>query len=98
MNDINFDCPKCGQNLDAPPEMAGLFVECPACAAIVKVPLKTGQSSDLHPTTDGATEPAFVAPPPREEDKGSTMRIDLPPEFRLPPPTPRKFTIKRPGK
>ena len=97
MNDINFDCPKCGQNLDAPPELAGLFVECPACASIVKVPMKTGQAADLHPATDGATEPTFVAPPPREEDKGATMRIDLPPEFRLPPPTPRKFTIKRPG-
>lgn len=97
MSDINFDCPKCGQNLDAPPDLAGLFVECPSCATVIKVPVATGHSSAYHPEAHTPDAPTFVAPPPREEDKGSTMRIDLPPEFRLPPPTQRKFTIKRPG-
>lgn len=97
MSDINFDCPKCGQNLDAPPDLAGLFVECPSCATVIKVPGASGQASAFHPETNAPSKPTFVAPPP-PEDKGSTMRIELPPEFRLPPPTPRRFTIKRPGK
>ncbi len=98
MSDINFDCPKCGQNLDAPPDLAGLFVECPSCAAVIKVPAATGQTADFHPESHTPGAPTFTAPaPPREEDKGATMRIDLPDDFRLPPPTPRKFTIKRPG-
>jgi hypothetical protein len=98
MSDINFDCPKCGQNLDAPPDLAGLFVECPSCATIIKVPVTTGQATAYHAEPETPAKPTFVNPAPKpEEDKGSTMRIDLPPEFRLPPPTPRKFTIKRPG-
>lgn len=97
MSDINFDCPKCGQNLDAPPDLAGLFVECPSCGTVIKVPAGPGQASHAHHEDIPPRAPTFTAPPPREEDKGSTMRIDLPEEFRLPPPTPRKFTIKRPG-
>ncbi|HMP77487.1 MAG TPA: hypothetical protein PKE12_14415 [Kiritimatiellia bacterium] len=97
MSDINFDCPKCGQNLDAPPDLAGLFIECPSCATIIKVPTAVGGASDVHPEAETPEKPTFVAPAPKAEDKGSTMRIDLPPEFHLPPPTSRKFTIKRPG-
>ena len=38
MADINFDCPHCGQNLDAPPDMAGESLECPACEEAITVP------------------------------------------------------------
>jgi predicted RNA-binding Zn-ribbon protein involved in translation (DUF1610 family) len=94
--DVNFDCPKCGQNLDAPPDLAGLFVECPACGAVIRVPAASGQPTRPPPEQAHApAAPAFTAPPTREEDKESTMRIDLPEEFRLPPPKPRTFTIKR---
>ncbi len=98
MSDINFDCPKCGQNLDAPPDLAGLFIECPSCAAIIKVPPLPGAAAP------GAAEAAArrnelkpAPPPPRSEDKGSTLRIEVPEEFRLPPPPERKIIIKRPG-
>lgn len=94
MSDINFDCPKCGQNLDAPPDLGGLFIECPSCATVIKVPPKTGQPTTFHPEAETPRAPTFVAPA-KQEDKGTTMRIDLPPEFRLPPPTQRQFTIKR---
>lgn len=98
MSDINFDCPKCGQNLDAPPDMAGLFVECPACGAIVKVPVKSGQAADLHESaSSGGGRPTFVQPK-ADEDKGTTMRIDVPQEFQLPPPKQRKIIIKRTGR
>ena len=98
MSDINFDCPRCGQNLDAPADLAGLFVECPSCAAVIKVPATPGQASAHHPERNPPARPTFVAPPPAPEDKGTTMRIGLPPEFRLPPPTQRKFKIKRPDR
>lgn len=94
MSDINFDCPKCGQNLDAPPDLAGLFIECPSCASIIKVPTASGQTSEPIATASTPAKPEFVAPA-KQEEKGTTMRIDLPEEFRLPPPTQRKFTIKR---
>lgn len=98
MSDINFDCPKCGQNLDAPPDLAGLFVECPSCAAIVKVPLLSGQTASMHEASGASGKPTFVQPPPREEDKGTTMRIDLPSDLVLPPPKQRKIIIKRKGR
>jgi hypothetical protein len=38
MADINFDCPHCEQNLDAPPDMAGESIECPACEETIEIP------------------------------------------------------------
>lgn len=95
--DINFDCPKCGQNLEAPRDMAGLFVECPTCAAIIRVPTPTERVSSVVADSGPSEKPTFVAPPPGPEDKSSTMRIDLPPEYRLPPPPPRRLIIRRQG-
>ncbi|MCZ7593077.1 MAG: hypothetical protein M5U15_13505 [Kiritimatiellae bacterium] len=94
MSDINFDCPNCGQNLDAPPDLAGLFIECPSCASVIKVPNASGLPAESAESKTLPGKPEFVAPA-KSEDKGATMRIDLPDEFRLPPPTQRKFTIKR---
>jgi len=39
MADINFDCPQCGQNLEAPPDMAGETIECPACSQQIQIPV-----------------------------------------------------------
>jgi len=38
MADINFDCPHCNQNLDAPPDMAGESIECPTCGESIGIP------------------------------------------------------------
>jgi len=38
MPDINFNCPNCNQNLDAPPEMAGETIECPSCTKAIVIP------------------------------------------------------------
>ena len=43
MEDINFDCPHCGQNIDAPPELGGCIVDCPSCPKKVKVPAYQGK-------------------------------------------------------
>ena len=38
MADVNFDCPHCGQNLDAPDDMAGMKIACPACSEALAIP------------------------------------------------------------
>lgn len=38
MNDIRFSCLRCQQSLEAPPDMAGMNIECPACQAGLVVP------------------------------------------------------------
>ncbi len=38
MPDINFSCPHCSQELEAPEEMAGDTLACPACGMDLTVP------------------------------------------------------------
>jgi DNA-directed RNA polymerase subunit M/transcription elongation factor TFIIS len=38
MADIEFDCPECGQVLEAPVEMAGESLACPSCDAPITIP------------------------------------------------------------
>ncbi len=38
MPDINFDCPFCKQNLDAPDDMTGMSIECPSCGKSIQIP------------------------------------------------------------
>lgn len=99
MPDLNFDCPQCGQNLDAPDDMAGLFVECPSCSKIIKVP----RPGDPKPAPSARPAPApqpKAAPPPTPvgpDEKGSTIAIKLPPNMGVPPTPQRKIIIKRKG-
>ena len=91
MVDTNFDCPQCGQNLDAPEDMIGLFIECPACCKVIQVP---------KPSAAADTE--FKPAPPRptedgEDAKSSTIRIQLPPGLGVPEKQQRKVIIKRLG-
>ena len=92
MSDINFDCPKCGQNLDAPLDLAGLFIECPACNAIIKVPPNQATAS-AGPAPDPRRNE--LKAPPTDAEKGTTTRITLPPELQTPPPPSRRIIIKR---
>jgi hypothetical protein len=45
MPDIHFDCPKCGQTIDAPQEMATQLTDCPTCKETIEVPLRSQPSS-----------------------------------------------------
>ena len=94
MTDINFDCPHCKQNLEAPKDMSGLFIECPTCQKVIKVPL----ASDRPPAAGADTAEFRPAPPrPKEpEEKSSTMRIELPPGLGV-PETPRRRIVFRRG-
>jgi hypothetical protein len=94
--DVEFQCTGCRQWLEAPADMAGLVVECPKCAAVIKVP-SASETVPSAPST-GRRSPA---PPPQEkplnqdEMKGSTIRIDLPPNLGIPAAPRRRFVIRR---
>ena len=66
MRMINFDCHKCGQNIDAPDSMAGLIVECPACNGVIRIPKASAGDSTANVKHDS------------EKLKSSTIRIELP--------------------
>jgi DNA-directed RNA polymerase subunit RPC12/RpoP len=68
MRVINFDCHKCGQNIDAPDSMAGLIVECPACSGVIRIPKASSGDSTANVKPDS------------EKLKSSTIRIELPSE------------------
>jgi len=94
--DVEFQCPDCRQWLEAPTDMAGLFVECPKCDAVIKVPAKSG---DVVESSGGGrrTPPAAPSKEPAASDemKGSTIRINLPPNLGIPDAPKRRFVIRR---
>lgn len=60
MSDIAFDCPACGQSLEAPEELAGQTIDCPACGQPLTVPAAPADGAP-----DVADEgPAETAPCP----------------------------------
>ena len=38
MADLNFDCPKCDQNLAVDESLSGSEIECPSCSKPIKIP------------------------------------------------------------
>jgi DNA-directed RNA polymerase subunit RPC12/RpoP len=38
MPDVKFKCPKCGQSIEAPGDMAGQVAECPTCQTSIRIP------------------------------------------------------------
>lgn len=56
---ISFRCPRCGQEIEAPGDMAGVEAECPTCGNIVKVPA-VSESGTIHaaPAAASADEQA----------------------------------------
>ena len=96
MADINFNCPHCGQNLNGPEEMAGQSIECPVCQKSFEIPggIIEVPKSKLAPPTRPAAPSAPAARPSGDDEKGKTVRIELPPEF-LAEPEKHMFKIKR---
>ncbi len=64
MTDINFDCPHCQQNLEAPLEMAGDSLPCPTCGTLIQVPVKALK----------AERPRTAAPPPEEPEMSKSPK------------------------
>jgi DNA-directed RNA polymerase subunit RPC12/RpoP len=38
MSDFKFNCPHCGQSLEAPEDMLGETITCPACTGSIVLP------------------------------------------------------------
>jgi hypothetical protein len=95
MADINFNCPHCKQNLNGPEEMAGEAIDCPVCQKSFQIPggLIEVPKGKLAPPGRSSAPPA-TARPSTEDEKGKTVRIELPPEF-LAEPDKHIFKIKR---
>ena len=49
MADVSFVCPECRQPLEAPEEMAGEQVACPACNAELTVPVGPAEDAGADP-------------------------------------------------
>lgn len=49
MAEIEFNCPECGQVLEAPDEMAGESLACPSCDAPITIPDSPAPESDAAP-------------------------------------------------
>lgn len=64
---INFNCTNCGQNLDAPTNMAMQDIDCPACgaplivpAAPVAAPTRPAPRAPQKPKTDPAAKAGHI--------------------------------------
>ena len=104
MADIDFVCPHCRQNLNGSEEMAGQTIECPVCqkefqipGGIIEVP-KTKLAPPPRPAASAGQSPTDTGkiqrPASNDDEKGKTVRIELPPEF-LKEPDKHIFKIKR---
>lgn len=100
MADIDFTCTHCGQNLNGPEEMAGQTIECPVCkkefqipGGIIEVP-KTQMTPPPRLPVGSNADTSALPTAGSSDDKGKTVRIELPPEF-LAEPEKHVFKIKR---
>jgi nucleoid DNA-binding protein/DNA-directed RNA polymerase subunit RPC12/RpoP len=91
---VSFRCGACGQEIEAPFDMAGAASECPACGGRIEVPYVSEPGTiwgRAAPETKLPAQPAFPAAPatgaspesaasaPRTEAQmGRTIRIELP--------------------
>ena len=78
MADISFACPNCSQVLEAPEDMAGQVVECPACQQQITVPAPAAtapEEAGEAPLEDAA--PASTACPScgAEMESGAVLCI-----------------------
>ncbi len=95
---LNFDCPSCGQNLEAPENMAGQEIQCPACSHVLVIP-HPPPGAEATPDNEVATpEPGIHEQEQEEFQKSSTVRMEIPDEYRKPAPSQRIVKIKRLGK
>lgn len=73
MSDINFDCPHCNQNLDAPSDMGGDSIECPACENSIVIPapkkMAPAKGKKIVMKKRGGTSPRSTATRPRTQKK-----------------------------
>ena len=79
MHDVNFDCPSCDQNIEAPVKMAGMKIYCPGCHVILQIPWPSEIEEQRA----------------REQAKKETVRIDTSLGGIPPDPAKRRIVINR---
>ncbi len=97
MAELNFKCPHCGQDLNGPEEMAGETIDCPVCQKNFQIPggiIEMPSSQMAPPPPPPPAADPSCPPPGTGDEKGKTVRIELPPEF-LAEPEKYIFKIKR---
>jgi|GEM_PF-1469650 len=79
MTDINFNCPHCNQNLDAPPDMAGETIDCPGCtkAIVIPSPKKPVQAGPKKFVIPNKRPQASVAEKPAAEEPAPAANVVL---------------------
>ena len=114
MPDINFDCPLCKQNLDAPEDMAGLCIECPSCGKSIRIPPpiqihypikrtlgpQPASGPKIYTSKTASSATGVTGEVPEDDDlRVKTAKIEIPPDVLESIPKPsRIIVIKRPGK
>ena len=72
---LSFYCPACRQEIEAPADMASQETECPACAALIRVPAISDPGTlwgKPAVKSDGPSQAQIDA------KKSRTIRIELP--------------------
>jgi DNA-directed RNA polymerase subunit RPC12/RpoP len=65
MPDIHFECPKCGQKLAAPEELATQLIGCPTCKETIEVPVRSKTTDPPKPAIPPpGQKPALPTPLP----------------------------------
>ncbi len=69
---VSFLCKTCGQEIEAPIDMAGSQDECPSCGAVILIPY-VSEPGTTQTLRQASADPALI-----DAAKGRTLRIELP--------------------
>ncbi len=96
-----FSCPACQWGLEAPEALRGRQVACPHCGTDLIVPECEGNFRAAERAAPSASpEPPAGQPAAAAggSDKGSTVRLEIPPDYQAPTTHRRTIVIKRRSK
>ncbi|MFH0878629.1 MAG: hypothetical protein V2A34_02850 [Lentisphaerota bacterium] len=92
---INFDCPICHQNIDAPLTMAGSQIKCPTCYNNIVVPASQAAAKPEAPPQQPAGDNVFHENVVESARKDVTIRIDLGANLNIQEPDQASIQVKR---
>jgi DNA-binding protein HU-beta len=100
---ITFRCTSCQREIEASTDMAGMQAECPGCGAPIRVPSTAAISelAQMEEIAEKELSPEEAAEQKAEKkgdedwQKGSTIRIEMPEDFKMPKAVKRTVYIKR---
>ncbi len=72
MRDIKFECRHCGQHLEAPADMMGEDISCPACSKMISVPAASAQTAAAE-SLPSIAPPSQPVGPARAPELSSAM-------------------------